>query len=58
MRRYKKKHPEEFEEHKKDVLQKTLDGVDFYTAFDKVEFKHGSQYKYLKKITGKLADHL
>ena len=53
LRRYKKneKHSEEeFLTHQKEVLDKLMNGVNFYESFDLEQFKCGSQYRYLQKL--------
>ena len=55
LHRYSKKHtPEETQQHKEQVLNKILKGIDFYEALDLQLFRHGSQYDYLKKLKRRL----
>ncbi len=50
LRRFRKKHTEEeFMAHRKQVLDKTMKGVEVYTAFDMECFKHNAQYRHLEK---------
>ena len=57
IRRFSKKHtPEETQQHKEEVLTKTLKGVDFYEALDLQLFRRGSQFAYLKKLKERLCN--
>ena len=50
-RRYRKKHSEEdFLIHQQQVLDKVMNGVEFYSAFDMRQFEHCAQYRYLVKL--------
>lgn len=51
LRRFKREKPEEdFLAHQKQVLDRTLKGVEFYKGFNMEQFKSGAQYKYLEKL--------
>lgn len=61
LRRYKKneKHSEEeFLTHQKEVLDKLMNGVNFYESFDLEQFKCGSQYRYLQKLRMRIEKRL
>lgn len=53
LRRKKKKNPENFENYKKEMLDKLINSVKFYTAFTENDFMQGMQFKYMRKITFK-----
>lgn len=55
LRRYQKKHSEEeYLTHRTQMLDKTMKGVEVYTAFDLEQFKHRAQYLHLEKQREKL----
>ena len=56
LRRYQKKHTEEknYLPHRKQMLDKTMKGIEVYTAFDLEQFKHRAQYRHLEKQREKL----
>ncbi len=55
LHRYRKMHTEEeFLEHRKQVLDKVMEGVDVYTAFDLEQFKRNAQYRHLEKMRTRL----
>ena len=58
LHRYSKKHtPEEIQQHKEQVLEKILKGVDFYEALNLQQFRNGSQYGYLKRLKERLCHY-
>lgn len=55
LRRYRKKHTEEeYLTHRTQMLDKTMKGIEVYTAFDLEQFKHRAQYRHLEKQREKL----
>lgn len=56
LRRYQKKHSEEknYLPHRKQMIDKTIKGIEVYTAFDLEQFKHHAQYRHLEKQREKL----
>ena len=56
LHRYRKKHPEDYATRQKKMLDKTMQGVEVYTAFDLEQFKRGAQYRHLEKMRKKLEE--
>ena len=55
LRRYRKKNSEEdYLTHKKQVLDKLMKGVEFYSALDMQQFKRNAQYQHLEKMRTRL----
>lgn len=51
LRRYRKKHnEEEYNAHRKKTRNNLLNGINFYTAFDIPQFKHGSQFRHIERL--------
>lgn len=48
--RHKEDSLDDYEEFREKRLQSVLDGLNYYRAFDREAFEHGSQYKYMKKL--------
>lgn len=54
LHRYRKKKPEDYLELKKQVLDRFVKGVEFYSALDMQQFKRTAQYRYLEKLQARL----
>ena len=54
LHRYRREHPEDYLTFRQNMLDKTMRGLEVYTAFDQEQFRHGAQYRHLERQRARL----